>query len=221
MSCFYSVLHTSYCINCCYCFTLCSYLLRLFFFLLFFTGSNNEKKVSVMQPDVSKTYRKRSIVVPQAYSHSFVGSRTLSSSSLPLPLSSDRHDHNDAISALSRGVCVPLPSSVSVQSTTEESLVIVTDVAPFRSVVVSVCDDICTRGGRTNAHEWLASKTSCRGLEQLEVVVMPHSRRRHHLHHSYDPLMHFGKERHHHRWSRVTSADLIDEAKYRSVCQCV
>ena len=47
------------------------------------------------------------------------------------------------------------------------------------------------------------------------MMVLPHSRRRRHLHHSYDPRMHFGRERHHHRWSRVTAADLIDEGKYR------
>jgi hypothetical protein len=168
----------------------------------------NENNFIQLQPDISKTYRKRSVAVPQAFSHSFIGSRSSSLSS-----SSSSSDISSDVSDLSRGVCVPLPDSMSVAR--KESLVIVTDVAPFRSVVVSVCREMCSRGGRTNAHNWRQTKSSCRVLDDLEVAAMPHSRRRHHLHHSYDPKMHFGRERHHHRWSRVTSADLIDEAKYR------
>ena len=190
-------------------------------------GSSNHDNTAIeLQPDPSKTYRKRSVAVPQAYSHSFIGSRSSSTTVEAVHNKQDdadqkhhhhHHHHHQQhqldLSELARGICVPLPDSMSVAQ--KESLAIVTDVAPFRSVVVSVCNEVCSRGGRTDAHNWRRSKSSCQVLDEFDVVVMPHSRRRHHLHHSYDPLMHFGRERHHHRWSRVTSADLIDEAKYR------
>ena len=68
------------------------------------------------------------------------------------------------------------------------------------------CSEQCSRGGRTEAHDWKKSNSNCHVLEDVVIEVMPHSKRRHHLHYSYDPAMHFGRERHHHRWSRVTSA---------------
>jgi hypothetical protein len=174
--------------------------------------------------DASKSYRKRSAIVPQAYSHAFVGSRSTSRSGEKVhTIKMGKHGEvgsngvrsTGSAEDLSRGLCIPLPNTMSLSA---ESLVFVTDVAPIRSVIVSSCTESCTRGGRTSAHGWLDGRKQkgCLVLDDgIKVDVMPHSKRRHHLHHSYDPLMHFGRERHHHRWSRVTSSDLIDEAKYR------
>ena len=175
--------------------------------------------MDIVLPDTARSWRKRAVIVSQAHSHTFVGSRSLSienSKEMRVTRSSGDDDVD-----LARGICVPLPTEVS---RARESLAIVTDVAPFRSVTISSCNVECSRGGRTNAHDWLASKSNrgrkssdkgCKTMDDMRILVMPHSRRRHHLHHSYDPRMHFGRERHQHRWSRVTAADLVDEAKYR------
>ena len=131
--------------------------------------------------DSSNTYRKRSVVVPQAYSHAFIGSRSFTDEKIiknkkiqketgynnKKDLENQKNQKNqknqenqenqentnlkqnkdstngvvsnidgdvNTVNDLSRGVCIPLPETMSMS---DESLVLVTDVAPFRSVVVS------------------------------------------------------------------------------------
>ena len=122
--------------------------------------------------DSSNTYRKRSVVVPQAYSHAFIGSRSFTDEKIKKKkkiqkktaynnkkdLENQKNQKNqdntngkqnkdsiigvvsnidgdvNTVNDLSRGVCIPLPETMSMS---DESLVLVTDVAPFRSVVVS------------------------------------------------------------------------------------
>ena len=95
----------------------------------------------------------------------------------------------------------------------DHNLAILTDVAPFRALQVLICRKKCKSSGDHHPDD---DEEECIPLpdELGEVVAMPHSRRRSHLHHSYDPAMKHG-ERHQHRWARVTAADLIDEGLYK------
>ena len=174
-----------------------------------------------------KKKKKAPTVIPASAMHAFVGKRARQRARTAAEIGGEGGGLLPQVNVADSGMCIPLPRGVGNDE--RRSLAIVTDVAPFRSVRVSACADMCTRG-RTDASGWGPGRASCRTLEGIgaksavtpagasapnsRVLVLPHSRRRRHLHHSYDPLMDFGRQRHHHRWSRVTAADLIDEARY-------
>ena len=203
-----------------------------------FEASQENRKVSVatsrMENGASERveyYRKtQSTIISRSESHSFVGRKWLRQEE------TSQNSHEEKGVEHRGSLCVPMPMDRDLT----KSMSILTDMAPFSQVKVSICSTPCMRRRQNVAT--LPDARMCRDVGDFtdgiagtrgdirlpgdidrnadsasasRILVLPHSRRRRHLHHSYDPLMHFGRERHHHRWSRVTAADLIDEATYR------
>ena len=166
----------------------------------------------VEDAEKARAARARSTIIPRSDSYSFVGEK--------------KKRPTDGASTTEGSICVPF----SANRDRTKSMAVLTDMAPFRQVRISVCSSECPPSearphltliyvevtdfsdGMASVHGFSHSSNMNDGSNR--IMVLPHSRRRRHLHHSYDPLMHFGKNAPS-SMEPVTAADLIDEGQYR------